>query len=97
MSPELTNQSPYLRLAYEAMGRIFASGRVAFTQQDLAREMGRSVTSSLRTALVKMERAGDVQSYKFWTERGGLAKAYWITAANMQLPLDGSDDTQADF
>lgn len=92
-----SSDRPYVRLAGEAMERLYQAGWQAFTPHELAREMGRAATSSLRRVLIEMERRGHVRRFTFWTEKGGMAVAYEFTRVNTRLPLGMDDDTQADF
>jgi len=79
--PPLT---PYQQQLYNALAHLAAEGYNGATAQHVAQAMGRTVTPSLRRRLKEAAAQGYVYEYQYYTDKGGLAKAYWLKA---QLPL----------
>lgn len=86
MEPQATPYTPYQALVVDTLSKLKAQGWKAATQQQIAAEMGRTPTPSLRRRLKEAAAEGLVYEYTFYTEKGGLAKAYWFQD---QLPLNG--------
>lgn len=84
MSAQTKPVSPYQQALYNALADLKAQGYNAATAHHVAEAMGRSVTPSLRRRLKEAAAEGFVYEYQYYTERGGLAKGYWLAA---QLPL----------
>lgn len=76
--------TPYQQQVYNALAHLKSAGWNAATAADVAQAMGRSVTPSLRRRLKEATAQGHVYEYRFYTDKGGLATAYWLAD---QLPL----------
>ena len=79
-------ETPFYREVKEAL-KVFAKGNGVVGQGQLAEFMGRKVTVSLRRAMAQAELDGLVTPYRFYTERGGLAKAFEIHLEQRQMSL----------
>lgn len=82
------NDRPYLQLVGQAVQSIYEDGHLAFTPAEVAHRIGRKVTTSTRRALAELEERKIIQKYRFWTEKGGLAVAYYIGTPQQELPLE---------
>jgi len=80
-------ETPFYREVKAALKTFAASGGIV-GQGQLADYLGRKVTVSLRRALAQAELDGLVTPYRFYTERGGLAKAFEIHLEQRQMSLD---------
>lgn len=76
--------TPYQRELHDTCARLKAAGWNAATPAQIAEQMQRTVTPSLRRRLKQLAADGLVHEYRYYTERGGLATAYWFAD---QLPL----------
>lgn len=76
--------SPYQQQLFNALAALKAAGYNAASAQHVAEAMGRTVTPSLRRRLKEAAAEGYVYEYQYYTDKGGLAKGYWLAA---QLPL----------
>jgi hypothetical protein len=86
VSAQTTPITPYHQAFLDAVDQLRREGWNAFRIEDVATRMNRKPTTSLRRRLSEAAAAGLVRPYSYYTERGGLAKAYWI---EQQLPLPG--------
>lgn len=77
--------TPYVEALYDAILKLKEQGWNSFRIDDVAQMMGRKPTASLRSRLAQAERHGFVKAFKYYTDRGGLAKGYWI-AEQQALP-----------
>lgn len=88
MSAQITPTTPYHQAFLDAIDQLRREGWNAFRIEDVATRMQRKPTSSLRKRLNEAAADGLVKPYTYYTDRGGLAKAYWI---QQQLPLPGAE------
>lgn len=80
--------TPYVEALYDAILQLKEQGWNSFRAEDVAERMGRKATGSLRGRLAQAERNGFVKAFRYYTDRGGLAKAYWIAE---QQPIPGME------
>jgi len=72
----IVGETPYRVSVRSAIEGLYQEGVFNFTAFMLANRLGRKVTHNLKRTLGDLEREGVITSYRFYTERGGLAKAY---------------------
>lgn len=84
MSNVTAAPTPYQRQLIDTLAQLKAAGWNAANAEQIAEKMGRKVTPSLRRRLKEAAAEGLVYEYTYYTDRNGLAKAYWFRD---QLPL----------
>lgn len=81
--------TPYYHAIRDAVEQMYAEGKGAFHPSEIADRLNVKVTGSMRRALKQLEEDVVVQSYRYYTERGGLAKAYYITPMQSSFETEG--------
>ena len=80
--------TPYVEAMYSAIVQLKEQGWNSFRIEDVANLMGRKPTGSLRARLREAADTGLLKPFRYYTDRGGLATAYWI---DEQQPLPGME------
>lgn len=88
MSAETAETTPFVEAMYDAIFKLKEQGWNSFRIDDVANVMGRKPTPSLRRRLAEAAETGVLKTFRYYTERGGLARAYWI---DEQQPLPGME------
>lgn len=83
---KMRGETPYYAMVKAAL-KHFEADKGVVGQGQLADHLGIKVTVSLRRALTQAELDGLVTPYRFYTERGGLAKAFEIHLEQRQMSL----------
>lgn len=80
--------TPYVEAMYDAILKLKEQGWNSFRIEDVANLMGRKPTPSLRARLNEAVAGGFLKTFRYYTELGGLARAWWIAE---QQPLPGME------
>lgn len=75
---KIQGETPYYAEVKAALKHFADHNGGVVGQGQLAAFMGRKVTVSLRRAMAQAQLDGLVKPYRFYTEQGGLAKAYEV-------------------
>jgi len=70
----------------QAIDNLVGQGYEAFNQDDLARVMGKTKTSSFRRRLDQFVQSGYLTCWTYYTAKGGIGSAYAL-AHFEQMPL----------